>query len=120
MRNILRVVVLDKVADFIFFLSKLLISIGVGFAVYYLLEWNYVYEVTKGERLHYNYVPAVILSIATYLICTIFFNVYSMAVDTLFLCFLEDCERNDGSPEKPYFMSKNLMRILGKRNKKTT
>ncbi|XP_050359441.1 choline transporter-like 2 isoform X3 [Nymphalis io] len=118
MRNIVRVVVLDKVADFIFFLSKLLMSIGVGFAVYYLLEWNYVYEVTKGERLHYNYVPAIILSIATYLICTIFFNVYSMAVDTLFLCFLEDCERNDGSPEKPYFMSKNLMKILGKRNKK--
>ncbi|CAH2100196.1 unnamed protein product [Euphydryas editha] len=117
MRNIVRVVVLDKVADFIFFLSKLLISIGVGFAVYYLLEWNYVYEVTGGERLHYNYVPAIILSVATYLICTIFFNVYSMAVDTLFLCFLEDCERNDGSPEKPYFMSKNLMKILGKRNK---
>ncbi|XP_038209428.1 choline transporter-like 2 isoform X2 [Zerene cesonia] len=118
MRNIVRVVVLDKVADFIFFLSKLLISIGVGFAVYYLLEWNYVYEITKGERLHYNYVPAIILSVATYLICTIFFNVYSMAVDTLFLCFLEDCERNDGSPEKPYFMSKNLLKILGKKNKK--
>lgn len=118
MRNIIRVVVLDKVADFIFFLSKVLISVGVGFAVYYLLAWNYVYEVTRGERLNYNYVPAVILSVATYLICTIFFNVYSMAVDTLFLCFLEDCERNDGSPEKPYFMSKNLMKILGKRNKK--
>ncbi|XP_041974364.1 choline transporter-like 2 isoform X2 [Aricia agestis] len=118
MRNIVRVVVLDKVADFLFFLSKLLISIGVGVAVYYLLQWNYVYEITEGQRLHYNYVPAIILGIATYLICTIFFNVYSMAVDTLFLCFLEDCERNDGSPEKPYFMSKNLMKILGKRNSK--
>ncbi|XP_073941370.1 choline transporter-like 2 isoform X2 [Choristoneura fumiferana] len=118
MRNIIRVVVLDKVTDFIFFLSKLLLSIGVGFAVYYLLEWNFVYEVTQGGRLHYNYVPAVVLSVATYLISTIFFNVYAMAVDTLFLCFLEDCERNDGSPDKKYFMSKNLMRILGKRNKK--
>ncbi|XP_068628408.1 choline transporter-like 2 isoform X2 [Battus philenor] len=117
MRNIIRVVVLDKVTDFIFFLSKLLISIGVGFAVYYLLQLNYLYEVTQGERLHYNYIPAIILSVATYLICTIFFNVYSMAVDTLFLCFLEDCERNDGSAEKPYVMSKNLMKILGKRNK---
>ncbi|XP_026323832.1 CTL-like protein 2 isoform X4 [Hyposmocoma kahamanoa] len=118
MRNIVRVVVLDKVMDFIFFLSKLLISIGIGFAVYYLLQWNYVYEVTKGERLHYSYVPAVILSIATYLVCTIFFNVYAMAVDTLFLCFLEDCERNDGSNDKPYFMSTNLMKILGKKNKR--
>ncbi|RVE43260.1 hypothetical protein evm_012090 [Chilo suppressalis] len=118
MRNIIRVIVLDKVTDFIFFLSKLLISIGVGFAVYYLLQWNLVYEVTQGERLHYSYTPAIILSIATYLISSIFFNVYSMAVDTLFLCFLEDCERNDGSPEKPYFMSKNLMKILGKRNER--
>ncbi|KAM3966834.1 choline transporter-like 2 isoform 2-T2 [Aphomia sociella] len=118
MRNIIRVVVLDKVTDFIFFLSKLLISIGIGFAVYYILQWNYVYEVTHAARLHYNYVPAIILSIVTYLICSIFFNVYAMAVDTLFLCFLEDCERNDGSQEKPYFMSKNLMKILGKSNVK--
>ncbi|KAI5642450.1 plasma-membrane choline transporter domain-containing protein [Phthorimaea operculella] len=117
MRNIVRVVVLDKVMDFIFFLSKLLISIGVGFAVYYLMQWNYVYEITSGERLNYSYVPAVILAVATYLVSTIFFNVYAMAVDTLFLCFLEDCERNDGSPDKPYFMSTNLMKILGKKNK---
>ncbi|XP_063547210.1 choline transporter-like 2 isoform X4 [Cydia strobilella] len=118
MRNIIRVVVLDKVTDFIFFLSKLLLSIGVGFAVYYLMEWGLVYEVTQGQRLHSNYVPAILLGVATYLISTIFFNVYAMAVDTLFLCFLEDCERNDGSSEKKYLMSKDLMRILGKKNKK--
>ncbi|XP_039745477.1 choline transporter-like 2 [Pararge aegeria] len=117
MRNIVRVVVLDKVVDFVFLLSKLLMSIGVGFAVYYLLEWDYLYEHTKVERLNYNSVPALVLGIATYLVCTIFFDVYAMAIDTLFLCFLEDCERNDGSPEKPYYMSKNLMKILGKKNK---
>lgn len=36
-----------------------------------------------------------------------FFLVYSV----------EDCERNDGSEEKPYFMSKQLMKILGRKNK---
>ncbi|XP_026725806.1 CTL-like protein 2 isoform X1 [Trichoplusia ni] len=117
MRNIVRVFVLDKVTYFLFLLSKALISIGVGLAVYYLQQWNFVYELTQGERLHNDLIPAIILSIATYLICTIFFNVYEMAVDALFLCFLEDCERNDGSPEKPYFMSKDLMKILGKKNK---
>lgn len=30
---------------------------------------------------------------------------------------MEDSERNDGSAEKPYYMSKNLMSILGKKNK---
>jgi choline transporter-like protein 2/4/5 len=40
-----------------------------------------------------------------------------MAVDTLFLCFLEDMERNDGTPEKPYFMSRGLQKIVGKMQK---
>ena len=39
-----------------------------------------------------------------------------MAVDTLFLCFLEDLERNDGQ-DKPYYMSKSLKKILGKMEK---
>uniref|UniRef100_A0A4W4GLV4 Choline transporter-like protein n=1 Tax=Electrophorus electricus TaxID=8005 RepID=A0A4W4GLV4_ELEEL len=52
-----------------------------------------------------------------YLIAHGFFSVYNMCVDTLFLCFLEDLERNDGSAEKPYYMSKSLMKILNKKNK---
>ena len=43
-----------------------------------------------------------------------FFGVYAMAVDTLFLCFLEDLERNDGSRQRPYYMSSGLKKILGK------
>ena len=31
---------------------------------------------------------------------------------------VEDLERNDGSPEKPYYMSKELKEILGKKNVK--
>ena len=30
---------------------------------------------------------------------------------------VEDLERNDGSMEKPYYMSKDLMGLLGKTNK---
>lgn len=35
----------------------------------------------------------------------------------LTLITVEDLERNDGSVQKPYFMSKNLMKILNKSNK---
>ena len=35
-----------------------------------------------------------------------------------FLFAVEDSERNDGSPEKPHYMSKPLRKILGKKNKK--
>ena len=31
---------------------------------------------------------------------------------------VEDLERNDGSQEKPYYMPKGLMKLLGKKNKK--
>ena len=31
-----------------------------------------------------------------------------MAIDTIFLCFCEDSEQNDGVT-KPYYMSKGLM-----------
>jgi hypothetical protein len=33
---------------------------------------------------------------------------FQMAIDTIFLCFCEDSERNDGI-SKPYFMSRGLM-----------
>lgn len=36
----------------------------------------------------------------------------------IYLFLVEDCERNDGSSQKPYYMSKNLMKIFGKRNKR--
>ena len=36
-----------------------------------------------------------------------------------FVVFIvEDLERHDGSPEKPYYMSRALMGIVGKKNKK--
>ena len=39
----------------------------------------------------------------------------------LFLLYtVEDSERNDGSPEKPYYMSKSLRKIIGKKNKKNS
>lgn len=31
-----------------------------------------------------------------------------MAIDTIFICFCEDCEQNDGL-SRPYFMSRGLM-----------
>ena len=40
----------------------------------------------------------------------IVFNI-QMTIDTIFLCFCEDSERNDGI-SKPYYMSKGLMEYV--------
>lgn len=82
MRNFLRVIALDKVTEFLFFLSKVLIAVGMG-AVTYM----FVTSQNQEGQLHYNLVPVLLVGLGAYLIATVFFGVYSMAVDTLFLCF---------------------------------
>ncbi|GFU96686.1 choline transporter-like protein 4 [Trichonephila clavipes] len=116
MRNILRVVVLDKITDFLLFMGKLVVvAISVAVSFYFFATEQKFY---RGiPPMNYNFLPPIVIGFGAYLIASAFFSVYGMAVDTLFLCFLEDCERNDGSPEKPYFMSKELMKILHKKNK---
>ncbi|XP_055335159.1 choline transporter-like protein 2 isoform X2 [Paramacrobiotus metropolitanus] len=118
MRNILRVVVLDKVTDFLLFLGKLVIVGAVGVGSFFFFARRIPGLEQYPPMLNYYYVPVITVIVGSYLIASAFFGVYAMAVDTLFLCFLEDLERNDGSKERPYYMSKNLMKILGKKNKK--
>uniref|UniRef100_A0A8C1V171 Choline transporter-like protein n=1 Tax=Cyprinus carpio TaxID=7962 RepID=A0A8C1V171_CYPCA len=119
MRNIIRVVVLDKVTDLLLFFGKLLVVGGVGVLAFFFFSGRIQTPGTTFETaaLNYYWMPIITVVFGAYLIAHGFFSVYNMGVDTLFLCFLEDLERNDGSPEKPYFMSKNLMKILNKKNK---
>jgi len=67
----------------------------------------------KIPNLNYLFTPIVFIVVGSYLIANAFFGVYNMAVDTLFLCFLEDLERNDGSVEKPFYMATSLRGALG-------
>uniref|UniRef100_A0A8C9ZAV6 Choline transporter-like protein n=1 Tax=Sander lucioperca TaxID=283035 RepID=A0A8C9ZAV6_SANLU len=118
MRNVVRVVVLDKVTDLLLFFGKLLVVAGVGILSFFFFSGRILLpgSTFRSETLNYYWMP-IIVSYKCYLIAHGFFSVYNMCVDTLFLCFLEDLERNDGSLQKPYFMSKNLMKILNKSNK---
>ncbi|XP_042214681.1 choline transporter-like 2 isoform X3 [Homarus americanus] len=117
MRNIARVVVLDKVTDFLLFIGKMVVVGIIGVASFFIFSGEV--KIMKGylPEMNYYLTPVIIITIGTFFIATAFFSVYAMAVDTLFLCFLVDCEKNDGSAEKPYYMSKDLMKILDKKNK---
>lgn len=117
MRNIIRVAVLDKVTDSLFLLGKLLIVGSVGILAFFFFTHRIRIVQDTAPPLHYYWVPIVTVVIGSYLIAHGFFSVYGMCVDTLFLCFLEDLERKDGTPERPYFMSLTL-KILNKTNKR--
>ncbi|XP_017571225.1 choline transporter-like protein 2 isoform X3 [Pygocentrus nattereri] len=118
MRNIVRVAVLDKVTDFLLFLGKLLIVGIVGVCSFFFFTRKIKAVEEAAPSLNYYWVPLLTVVFGTYLIAHGFFSVYAMCVDTLFLCFLEDLERNDGSAERPYFMSQNLLSTLKKPNEK--
>uniref|UniRef100_A0A8C2ADB4 Choline transporter-like protein n=1 Tax=Cyprinus carpio TaxID=7962 RepID=A0A8C2ADB4_CYPCA len=112
MRNIIRVAVLDKVTDFLLFLGKLLIVGIVGICSFFFFTGKIKMVEVAAPSLNYYWVPILTVVIGAYLIAHGFFSVYAMCVDTLFLCFCEDLERNDGSSDKPFFMSPELHQIL--------
>uniref|UniRef100_A0A3Q3IGS7 Choline transporter-like protein n=1 Tax=Monopterus albus TaxID=43700 RepID=A0A3Q3IGS7_MONAL len=117
MRNMIRVAVLDKVTDFLLFLGKLLIVGLVGVFAFFFFSGRVKAFENTAPSLHYYWVPILTVVVGSYFIAHGFFSVYAMCVDTLFLCFLEDLERNDGSPERPYLMPESLRKILNKKNK---
>ncbi|KAK9539548.1 hypothetical protein VZT92_004647 [Zoarces viviparus] len=114
MRNVVRVAVLDRVTDFLLFLGKVLIAGGVGVIAYLFFTRRIPVIQDKVPNLNYYWVPLLTVVVGAYLIAHGFFSVYAMCVDTLFLCFCDDLERHDGSSEKPFLMSPELHRILGK------
>uniref|UniRef100_A0AAQ5XJG2 Choline transporter-like protein n=1 Tax=Amphiprion ocellaris TaxID=80972 RepID=A0AAQ5XJG2_AMPOC len=114
MRNVVRVAVLDKVTDFLLFLGKLLISGSVGVLAFFFFSRKIPVFQEEVPSLNYYWVPLLTVIFGSYMIAHGFFNVYAMCVDTLFLCFCEDLERNDGSSSRPYYMSPGLHKILRK------
>ncbi|CAD6185560.1 unnamed protein product [Caenorhabditis auriculariae] len=115
-RNIVRTVVIHKVAGILLFLGKAMITLGAGVIAFYYFSGRWIVEGIPHVDLYYYFGPIVIVVLGSYCMADLFFDVYEMAVDTTFICFLEDSEQNDGTPEKPYYMSAKLLEILGKRN----
>uniref|UniRef100_A0A6I8PP74 Choline transporter-like protein n=1 Tax=Ornithorhynchus anatinus TaxID=9258 RepID=A0A6I8PP74_ORNAN len=119
MRNLTRVFVLDKVTDLLLFFGKLLVVGAVGILSFFFFS-NRIpppSEHFRAPTLNFYWLPMLVVIFGSYIIAHGFFSVFAMCVDTLFLCFLEDLERNNGSPERPYYMPKSLMQILDKKNR---
>ena len=114
MRNMFRAMVLNSVISFLLFLGKVVIVTGVGALSYFVFSGQIPQLQNEVPALNYLFVPITVIVIASYFIASSFFSVYIMAVDTIFLCFLEDLERNDGTLERPYFMSTDLQEVVNR------
>lgn len=106
--NILRGFFVNQVADFVIMLGKIFV---VGLTT--LCFSCSISDLSGSEdKLHFSFIPIVLVMLGSYTVASSCLAVYSVAVDTLFLCFLKDVEINDGGWRKPYYMSKNLMSIM--------
>lgn len=79
-----------------------------------VMSMNY-YVIDKEGQLKMDLIPIVIVFLGSCAITLMLMRVVEVAVETVFLCFLEDIERNDGTNEKPYFMSEQLTKFLYKK-----
>lgn len=117
MRNILRATVLDGVTTFVMIMGVAIIATAVTTFAFFFFSGQIQGLTHHTPALNYFYVPVILIGLAAIVIAKVFFDVFAFAVDTVFLCAMEDLERNDGSPEKPYFMSMELMELLDVQNK---
>ncbi|XP_070212819.1 choline transporter-like protein 2 [Littorina saxatilis] len=115
MRNVFQTVIVDKVSDFIMILSRLLLTGAAATGSYIWFHQRLQLEMMEDSPdFDHALVPVIVMVFGTILLTANVFSVYDMAVNTLFLCFLEDLERNNGSVQKPYYMSKSLLKLLRK------
>ena len=110
--NAIRVVVINKITCFIIFLVEIFATSFAVPMVYAYLTGIFPIPVHYNPTLHTFLIPLLIVGIGAFAISVYCFSVFQMAIDTLFMCAMEDLQRNDGSREKPYYMSKDLMEAL--------
>ncbi|XP_046671719.1 choline transporter-like protein 1 [Homalodisca vitripennis] len=101
--NALRVAAINSVGDFVLFLGKVFVVLTT------VLIGTKMFEHKQG--LQHVWVPLAAVALFAALVSHCFITVYEMVIDTIFICFCEDCELNDGI-SKPYFMSKGLMEYV--------
>lgn len=102
--NVLRVAAINSIGAFVLFLGKVgVMAATCAIAVVWL---------KSIPGLHYFAIPVFLISIFSFLIAHCFLSIYEMVVDALLLCFCEDCQMNDGSPGREYFMNPSLMEFV--------
>ncbi|XP_012522931.1 choline transporter-like protein 1 isoform X1 [Monomorium pharaonis] len=103
--NILRVAAINSVGDFVLFLGKVFV------VTLTVVSGIYLMQVQKKEGLNHPWIPITLAGIFAFLVAHCFISIYEMIIDTIFICFCEDCEKNDGI-SRPYFMSRGLMEFV--------
>lgn len=100
--NTLRIVTINTMGDFIIFLGKCIVTGSSALFGVYLIR--------NDPSVHYLAVPVIFSAVVTYLVAHSMLCVYEMVIDTMFLCFVEDVNKNSNSNEG-FFAPEGLLKF---------
>ena len=93
LRNSLRIGAVSAVSDIVIILGKIFISLLTG-GIAYTLMTEYI-----ADELNSLLGPTIVIIIIAYFIASLFFSIYSMAVETVLQCFIADEEMFGGGSD---------------------
>lgn len=73
--------------------GKFWVAATISISAFYWLRERY------EDNLNDLMAPVILVMIIGYITATIFMDIYQMVVDTMIICYLTDCEQNDGQPK---------------------
>jgi hypothetical protein len=112
-RNSAKTVAVTYVGEAALILAKLAI-VGINtLGAYWFLAMN---SLVFAKKIYNPTATIVFVAVESFLVASVFFSNYQLAIDTIFLSALEDMDKNDGSAARPYHMSASLQKILNTRN----
>mmetsp|Transcript_24592 Transcript_24592/g.41222 ORF Transcript_24592/g.41222 Transcript_24592/m.41222 type:complete len:346 (-) Transcript_24592:796-1833(-) len=114
LKNILRVAAVDVVGDYILFLGKLAITFSSGALCFLWLSQDKMYLFQGARQISSPILPIIVVVLASYVVSSAFLGVFSMAIDTILLCFCQDCEKNSESGN--YYASEYLRQYISNSN----
>ncbi|XP_065201415.1 choline transporter-like protein 1 [Planococcus citri] len=107
--NAIKVATINSVGDFVMVLGRLLVT-GLAVLIGFLLLQG------RSDITNSAY-PLGVIAIVSFAIVHAFMLAFEMIVDSVFICFCEDCDINDGV-QRPYYMSKEMMVFMNKEDPK--
>mmetsp|Transcript_33273 Transcript_33273/g.83821 ORF Transcript_33273/g.83821 Transcript_33273/m.83821 type:complete len:809 (+) Transcript_33273:563-2989(+) len=112
--NALRLIAVTIVGDSLIFLGKLCVVGACGVVAFFLAGSELYSSPIKNPDTYLTspVAPIVLTVIVAYMCASVFFQVYEMSVDTILLCFCEDCDVNG---EEPKFAPPLLMEAIGQK-----
>ena len=117
LENILIVGTTNTISDVVLFLGKILLTVVSSVICYLIIDLNNMYLFFNPvlPAIEYGIIPSLVCAVITFIITTLFMNLYDTAIDTILLCVSYELWINPGECKGPYFMTSRLRKIyLGK------